>query len=92
MSDTSGRLTQDEVNKALAYINTKFPHGIVCPMCHNQSTVLGAHLVTAVPYSNITGVVASPPIVYPQIFVTCKVCTHMMFFSAVMMGIGVANG
>jgi hypothetical protein len=91
VTDAQGKLSQQEIEKIGNFFRAKFPEGVTCPMCHNKQTEIGQYMVAPVHYgSNSTGGAGlniNPGIVYPQIFLICRVCTHFMYFGAGLIGL-----
>jgi len=86
VADENGRLTADELATVANYFRAKFPHGVTCPMCHNKNTEIGPHMLAPGTFG-IGGLNPTPPIVYPQIFLLCRVCAHFMYFGAGTVGL-----
>lgn len=90
MPDKDGKLSPRDLETVAAHFRAKLPGGVICPMCKQAKTYIGSHVVVPSHYGE-GAVNPQPPTVYPQIFLVCQVCSHMMFFSAVTMGLSLDN-
>ncbi|MBU1209929.1 MAG: hypothetical protein KJ587_01490 [Alphaproteobacteria bacterium] len=84
MADDS-KLTKDQKDRALAWLNQKWVGNKACPVCAQNHWTIADHAVTP-SISHGSGLIIGGPS-YPHALVICNNCGHTLFFNAVLMGI-----
>lgn len=84
MPGPDGKLTKEEIAKALAWLGQR--HKLACSVCGQRSWTLAEHLVQPVTLGTGLSVMLGG-IGYPQVMRTCMSCGHSVMFNAVVMGI-----
>ena len=85
MPDSSGRLTQEDVQKLQAWWNKTWKEPVICPVCKTSTWSTAAHVVQMYRLATDAGVTGSAS--YQFIAVSCTTCSHTMLFNSVSMGI-----
>ncbi len=84
MPDAAGRLTDDEQQSILNYLNERAP-SLRCSACGARSFQLVEHVVEYRPFSG--GSLRLGGVVYPIVMLTCTNCGHFLTFSALKVGV-----
>ncbi len=83
MSDHEGKLTEEEKQKILAWLESHEKQPRVCQLCGSTNWLLAEHVVQPLRYGpQIYGGVA-----YPQIMLISQPCGHTLYVNAVMIGL-----
>jgi hypothetical protein len=85
MPDVTGRLSAEDFATIQRWWKETWKAPVVCPVCKTREWSVGDHLVNIQRYA--VDAAAPNTETYPQIMVSCKKCSHAMFFSAVRMGV-----
>lgn len=80
MPGNDGKLTPDEIQTIIAWLNAKGGGNRPCPVCNNPGWSVGSHLVTGTIFRS--GGLMLGGEVYPQFFVTCTNCFYTRHFMA----------
>jgi hypothetical protein len=85
MPDLQGKLSQPEIDKALAWIRGHMNGNIICAVCKTNNWTLGDHTVAPPTWGGapIIGVGTA----YPQVMLSCNKCSHTIYFGAVSIGL-----
>lgn len=79
MPDSDGKLTNEEQEKIISWLNEK-GRNHACPVCNENTWRVGEHLLKGPVYS--TKLVIGG-LTYPQFFVICTNCYHVRPFIAI---------
>lgn len=85
MPDNNGKLTKEESDRVIRWLNTKVGEAqSSCPICGNRKWSLQSHVVAPMLYGQgaIIGGAA-----YPQVMLLCKNCAYTHFLNAVAIGL-----
>jgi hypothetical protein len=80
-------LSDEDLKKALAFLESKRRGDIVCPICKSTEWTIGAHIVQPVTVSPGNNGLMLGGVGYPQIMLISKECGHTLFINAVVAGI-----
>jgi len=84
MPDKEGRITEEERSKALAWLNEKAGIG-VCSMCGTKNWILADTMPNPPTYTSAGTRIGG--ITVPMVGIFCAKCGHLVFFSAIVMGL-----
>ena len=80
MQSDDGILSAKQKEKAIAWLNAKAPN-LSCPACQTRRFSVGDHFLSPPIFYGRDLIIGGPS--YPQFFVVCENCAHMLQFSAV---------
>ncbi len=80
MPDSGGKLTPEEKQKIIAWMNER-GKSHTCPVCQENNWTVGDHLLSGMVYQGGNLLVGGTH--YPQFFVTCNNCFYTRQFMAV---------
>ena len=84
MPDHDGKLTDEEREKAVAWLNEKTKN-YECPVCGTNNWAIGQHIIQEDIYRGGNVIVGGS--VYPTVFVVCTNCAYVRHFMAIQMGV-----
>ena len=85
MSDSTGKLSEAEREKAVSWFNTRWTMQNGCPVCTTKKWQMSDHLVHSPVFAG--GAALFGGVVYPVLPLTCSNCGYTIYFNAVMMGL-----
>ena len=92
MPERSGKLSQEEQDKAIKWIADHWTTKSPCPVCGTHGWTLMDHVVHMPAYQPGLSVVNLVKVtVYPQLLLQCNTCAYTMAFSAIRAGVVVSN-
>ena len=80
-----GKLSQEDQQKALAWLDRHWRHPRKCPVCESEQWSMGDRVVA--PPNLHGGSFHLAGFVYPFVTVGCKTCGYTRFFNAMKMGV-----
>ena len=91
--DTFGRLSPDEMSRAVAWIKEKTHGGLVCPVCHSNDWSVNQQLYSPAALVGTPGRLGFNlgGSVNPQVLMICRVCAHVVHFNAILMGLALVS-
>ncbi|MGX7875991.1 hypothetical protein ACVDG5_027735 [Mesorhizobium sp. ORM6] len=84
MAENDGKMTPEERQRAVNWLNTKAPN-MRCSACGHTSFSIAEHFFSPPIHYGGNMVLGGPN--YPQFVVVCHNCGHMMGFSAIASGV-----
>ena len=85
MSDSRGRLSQQEITQVSEWINKYWDRGSACQVCGHSPMTIGGHAFAAPVVREGGGINLRTSV--PFISVDCSRCGHALLFSAVKLGL-----
>jgi len=85
MPDKDGKLSKEEKDKAVHWLEERWPEPRTCPISGHDTWIIGDHLVTPLVWSQ--GDILVGGSVYPLVMVICEACGYTQMFNAVLLGI-----
>ncbi len=84
MPDANGRLTPDDRNQVVQWLQAK-GRNHECPVCASNKWMIGDHLVNG--QVHVVDGQLPPRESYPQVILVCNNCAYTRYFMAVPMGL-----
>jgi len=86
MTESQGILSQEEKDKALAWIKERSgDKSLICTVCGQTKWIMGDHLIAPMIYRQGGFVLGGPA--YPSVMLVCNNCGHTLLLNATMMGL-----
>lgn len=85
MPDSSGRLTNEDLQKVNTWWNTKWKGPVICPVCKTSTWSTAAHVMQM--YRLAADAQAAGTSSYQFVAVSCRTCAHTLLFNSVSMGV-----
>jgi hypothetical protein len=90
MPDDTGKMSKEEMDKALAWVSSHQSGDIVCSICKTKRWIVSEHTVSAPRYGKTGHSLNGES--YPHVMMNCGNCGHAIFIGAVYIGLFPASG
>lgn len=82
------KLTQEQINELISRLNSfSYSQGIKCPICGGNNWTLNDLIIESREFQNGNLIIGGESHVVPFVSITCKKCSHTLFFNAIQLGI-----